>query len=887
MTIDYADIELLTESDVEQKFVYRLLTQPEPVGLGYTDFDFRTKTDIRKLQIDKGAKRKLYYPDYAIIVNGIPSLIIEAKTPKEDVSEAFRQARLYATEINASYPKMINPCERIIVTDGTILVAGFWDQDDPEVSVTKEKFVTTDPSFFKFIEFCSKKTILANTEKILSKIKSNARYFKPLFMLGGKSVISESIGDNSFGSNVSIEYKYLFNPDSAEDRKSIIESAYVTSKRKQSHVTPIDKIIRASIPQHILDARSIQDTSRPTEIISTLTDVHKIKNELCILIGSVGSGKSTFTDYLRLKALPDELKCSTSWENINLNKAPLTKELIYDWIVTQYISAVKLRHTDIDFDHLETLQFIYSKELESVKKGRAALYPEGSEKYLDALYSVIENLQSDNSATLSGIIDHLYTKRNILPVIVLDNCDKRSRDDQLLMFDVASWLKSTFPCMVFLPIRDITYDRYRNEPPLDTVIKDLVFRIDPPRLEKVIYMRLNYALRQINDQHTKFTYNLPNGIKVECSRDEIAIYLQSIVSSLFQDGLFKRIITGLAGRNIRKGLEILLDFCKSGHLGEDEILKVRQSSGEHKIASHLISRILFKGKRKYYDDSESHIKNLFHSESEDSLPNPFARIAILQWMKNNFREYGPNRTKGYHKLGTLIQALQSLGHPVNNIKDEISQLIVADCINSESQSSDISSDDLISISPSGFIHLDLLRNINYLSTVAEDTFFRENQPAKEIADNIIGRGRFHSDSRQTAISNSKILIDYMQSYHTNYFLGAAKVIENTNNNELVELPRIAEYVSQTANNDKAFNQLHHLEQQYPPGSQIEAQITSIQPYGLFVEFGLNGNGLIHKSNFNKPRLDPLDSCEDGDWVIVEIIKFNSDHKRFELTLIDV
>jgi type I site-specific restriction endonuclease len=101
-----------SESDVEQKFIVSLLLQAAPDGLGYSDVDYRTKVDIRKLAIDKGNSKKLYYPDYAIVCDGLPLLIIEAKTPGQDLREAMREARLYAAEINASYPKGINPCER-------------------------------------------------------------------------------------------------------------------------------------------------------------------------------------------------------------------------------------------------------------------------------------------------------------------------------------------------------------------------------------------------------------------------------------------------------------------------------------------------------------------------------------------------------------------------------------------------------------------------------------------------------------------------------------------------------------------------------------------------------------------------------------------------------
>lgn len=204
--------------------------------------------------------------------------------------------------------------------------------------------------------------------------------------------------------------------------------------------------------------------------------------------------------------------------------------------------------------------------------------------------------------------------------------------------------------MIFLPIRDTTYDQFSDIPPLDTAIKDLVFRIEPPLLEKVIQERLSYALREISQQKDKFVYLLPNNMKVECSRQEVSAYLKAIVHSLFQNTMFSRIIKGIAGRNIRKGLEIILDFCKSGHIGEDEIFKLKRSHGDYQLSNHVISKILFKGNRKFYDDSESNIKNLFHSNPDDNLPDPFLRLTILRWLKFKYKEKGPSRIQGYHKV---------------------------------------------------------------------------------------------------------------------------------------------------------------------------------------------------------------------------------------------
>lgn len=64
-----------------------------------------------------------------------------------------------------------------------------------------------------------------------------------------------------------------------------------------------------------------------------------------------------------------------------------------------------------------------------------------------------------------------------IPIVVLDNCDKRNKGEQLLMFEVAQWLRAQYKCIVILPMRDATYDTYKSEPPLDTVVRDLVLEL--------------------------------------------------------------------------------------------------------------------------------------------------------------------------------------------------------------------------------------------------------------------------------------------------------------------------------------------------------------------------------------------------------------------------
>ncbi len=89
--------DLHNESDVEQKLLYPLLTYSSPQGLGFPSANVRTKPDIRGLTIEKRKNRKLYYPDYVVVISGLPMLVVEAKPPDDDLEEAYREARLYWT----------------------------------------------------------------------------------------------------------------------------------------------------------------------------------------------------------------------------------------------------------------------------------------------------------------------------------------------------------------------------------------------------------------------------------------------------------------------------------------------------------------------------------------------------------------------------------------------------------------------------------------------------------------------------------------------------------------------------------------------------------------------------------------------------------------------
>jgi len=875
--------DIISESDVEQKFVIPLLINRAPLGLEYNFSDFKTKNDIRKIKIDKGNSSKYYFPDYAIIHVGLPLLIIEAKKPGEDLKEAFREARLYATEINAQFPANINPCHKIIVTDGKNTIAGFWDSEVKLYEIGFSDVNAVNPTFFEFSNFVSRKVVFKFGDSILTKIRGTTRYSRPLSLLGGKTVQNEELPPNGFGSTISLEFKYLFNPESFEERKNIVRNAYVKTKRLLKQVDPIEKVIKATVPLSSRDIPTVNDTSQPTEIVTKFSNKSSLKNQLLLLIGSVGSGKSTFTDYLKEVALSEKVKEETIWTSLNLNLAPLNRIEIYKWIKEQIVNRLIEIYLEIDFEDAEVLQKVYSVEFKTLKKGPASFHEKNSEHYLKLFSDKLIELENNLDLRAKAFIRYLCGERNKLLVVVLDNSDKRNLEDQLLMFDVANWLKVTYNCLVFLPLRDTTFDNFRKEPPLDTVIKDLVFRIDPPLLREVITERIKYAFREMSVNKSKLSFSLPNGMIVEYPHSDQGYYLASIVRSLFESPYFARLITGLAGRDIRKGLEIFLDFCKSGHINEAEIFKIRQSKGQHVLQNHLISRVILRGNKKYYSDATSTVKNLFTSYPEDAQPNPFTRISILRWLKNNLRKAGPSRAIGFHKISTLFNELIPYCHSFDRLHSELLMLLRFRCVITETQSEDgYDDEDLVAIAPAGIIHLELLNDINYLASCSEDVWYRDLQIAEKIQKRITGKIGIGHFTKETTIANSICLIDYLEDYKSNFLLLKPEVyLEGDKVVDFINLDRINEVLERNVQNEQESETV--FLKRYPEGTEYDGEVVSVQLYGIFIEIGLNASGLVHISDLSRYNKSPND-YDLGERVRVIVTGYKPEHKRFKLIL---
>mgnify|MGYP001205265711 CR=1 FL=1 len=144
--------DLTNEASVEAFFINPLITL-----LGYSNDDVVLKTSIQQFKVGKGSKSVLYKPDYIFQINGIPCMVLDAKSPSENIDDWEQQCSSYCLELNKFYD--YNPVSYFILSNGIKTAVYKWDIKQPLLTLGFEDFAAENQNFKKLLSLIGKVTI--------------------------------------------------------------------------------------------------------------------------------------------------------------------------------------------------------------------------------------------------------------------------------------------------------------------------------------------------------------------------------------------------------------------------------------------------------------------------------------------------------------------------------------------------------------------------------------------------------------------------------------------------------------------------------------------------------------------------------------------------------
>jgi hypothetical protein len=567
-----------------------------------------------------------------------------------------------------------------------------------------------------------------------------------------------------------------------------------------------------------------------------------------------------------------------------MNGSPIGEDMLQAWVVDEIIRGLRSSHPNENLSEHETLLKVFGAEIRNLRQGPLKHISAGSPKYEEVIADELLKLMGNRTSHARGLARFLCAERGKLLVLVLDNCDKGDLQEQLTVFQIVRWVQSWLKCLVFLPIRDVTYHAHRNRPPLDTVIKDFIFRIESPPFGKVLRERIRMALAQAVTVYggEALSYTLESGFRVVYPPTEVGFYLACIYRSLYEhDRLLRRMLIGLAGRNIRKAMEIFLAFCKSGHIGAKQYLHIRACKGDYSLPYKVVTRVLLRLNRRFYNGDESHLKNLFQCDPGDPRPDHFVRLAILRWLADRFNDKGPTGVKAFHRTERLIADLLPFGHDPRRIRAELQYLVEGMCVLTEHQRTDnVADEDLICLSPAGFAHLDLVSNFDYLAACAEDAWVSDHNLAQRVADRIGRHGPAGHYARETTRANAGEFIKYLVEDAEEEIARPEGYLSEVEPGVYAEITSIEQKVTRRIEEEAAKDRWHGVEDRFVVGNVYVGTVDGTKEYGVFVALPNGPKGLLHKSKLLGARTPS--SYQKGDEIRVRILAINREERKIAL-----
>jgi len=759
MHIDHDQLGITTESDVEQKVVMPLLA-----GAAYLAIPERaifTKQYLVPSVLDKAAGRVAgYYPDYTVWMRGFPLLVVEAKAPDVNPEVGYREASLYARHLNQAYPTKINPSRFLIATNGKRVLFGYWDSN-PVLDVMTAELRPGSTALASLQEKCGSGALEAHALHCLDAIRAADGVY-PYALAGGSALLHAKLPPNAFAAELSPILRRYFLSGSPDSIREIIERAYVTS----DEITEYDKVLEALLKDRLAVRRGgVVQALQPgrhgeehvANVISAFDRLRPEGGQLQIIQGSVGCGKSLFIQ--RYKALgPEHLSTHIHWAVVDFNTGPADLSRAERWLCSAFVEDFERNNPSIDSTAPEVLRGMFSANLQRRRTyydGLKRLAPERAE--IEKASDLVK-WREDPEETARGIAQYILGSRHEVLVVVMDNVDRLDLKSQLEAFQLTLWFMQRTRCFVILQMRDETYDRYKDRPPLDTFRTGMNFHITPPRFIDVVKRRLELSLEHLQGQADNTQrYNTETGVHVTYHKSEIADFLALLYNELFnRKRNISRVLEAIAGGDVRRALDMFVSIITSGHFSESVITANVLGRGYIGVSEQLILKILMRVDYRFFSDHTGFVSNILASNPDWQKPDNFLLVEALYFLALNRKRVGQIGIEGYFTCDAVAYEMQRYGYVYEDVLAGLNLLLVRKLITADHMNfAEVGAQDSVRIHASGFMHVRVLcGRMEYLYGIIPTTPIYDREIARRLAD-VVGqesvRGRVASFRKLQAV----------------------------------------------------------------------------------------------------------------------------------------
>lgn len=370
-----------------------------------------------------------------------------------------------------------------------------------------------------------------------------------------------------------------------------------------------------------------------------------------IVLGSVGTGKTTFLDYTRKvkaaeffrekKGFPYPHWIYVDFRAFTHGDSP--KQFIFDRI----FSYIKANPFFSDFN--QGIEPAYRAEIDALKRGPLFLFASNEEKLKEKIVDLIANDYSAIQPYVEKLIRN--AAKNTPVFLVVDNIDQIEADqlESQLFADVLA-LGQLLQVNIVISMRDSTYAKYRSAPVFDAYDFDPI-QIDVPKISSVLSKRFQLSKFLLAGHSGEFTAE--NGARIKV--DDATVFVDIVQSSVLGTEV-GRMIEVLANEDVRLALRMTRQFLETGYTNPGRALEYYKAHKQYTLPRHEALRAILQGGASVYKETLSTIGNPFDARLGRTEAQ-MLRIYILSALVNmasmpSFR---------YAEVQSVLDSLRKIG----------------------------------------------------------------------------------------------------------------------------------------------------------------------------------------------------------------------------------
>ncbi len=559
-----------------------------------------------------------------------------------------------------------------------------------------------------------------------------------------------------------------------QEPPEILQSCYVHSGSLRIVAQDLDTVITDAIPDFLLrqGAEPVRQTASDAGSFGTAVAraLNSPEGALYLLLGGIGSGKTTFIKRYQKTVGKGVLDGNALWFHLDFLEAPVDpgENELYAW--GAILDQLRGRYSSPNLESRKNIKRAFADNIEAINQTSLQPLLLRGERYETALSPYLEKWQADLKLYVPQLLRLAKIQRKLGLVLFLDNVDQLSPAYQAQIFLLAQRITRTVGSITVLALREESYYTANLQKTL-TAYTSRKFHIASPRFRRMIDSRIKFALDVLEKDKGPTEYVLHSGIYID--RSAIADFLKIVETSIFErNHNIARFIEALCFGNMRQALDMFTTFMTSGATDVDKMLAIYRQSGSYFVAFHEFVKSIMLGERRYYKDEASPILNIFDCGG-DRNSSHFTALRIMRAL-SELRGESTREGQGYVEVSRIVGMSEDVFDNREDTIRALNRLVGRQLIEANTRSTDsVGGASHVRITSSGWYYSRyLVRAFSYVDLVLQDTPLNDDNVEENLrrlvqeVDNLGDRPEEKLSRMDVRFKRVRTFLEYLRAEET-------------------------------------------------------------------------------------------------------------------------